>query len=104
MPIIASMRTLTGVILLVLLVVPLLLLPGGIAALAQAPAAQGTLLRVVILSRHGVRSPTQSTETLNSWRKTETPGWPDFGVPPGYLTPKGEELVEQMGEYYRAYL
>jgi 4-phytase/acid phosphatase len=55
------------------------------------------LVRVVMLSRHGVRAPTQSTETLNSWRDTKTTGWPDFGVPPGYLTPKGEDLVEQMG-------
>jgi hypothetical protein len=72
---------------------------------AQDLFAQGKLERVVILSRHGVRAPTQSIETLNSWRQQPpTPPWPDFGVPPAYLTPKGEQLVEKMGEYYRAYL
>lgn len=82
------------------------------AAALQAAAPnhdpRGTLLRVVMLSRHGVRSPTQSTEALNSWRQQPptppVPPWPDFGVPPGYLTPRGEQLVEKLGEYYRSYL
>jgi 4-phytase/acid phosphatase len=81
-----------------------LVLPATGAARSQDLPNQGALERVVILSRHGVRAPTQSIETLNSWRQTTTRSWPDFGVPSGYLTPKGEELVEQMGEYYRAYL
>ncbi len=71
---------------------------------AQAPSDGGKLVRVVLLSRHGVRSPTQDTETLASWRRTATPAWPDFGVPPGYLTPKGEDLVDDMGGFYRTYL
>ena len=89
-----------------------LLLPAVLAATvlcsrdapAQAPSDGGKLVRVVLLSRHGVRSPTQDTETLASWRRTATPAWPDFGVPPGYLTPKGEDLVDDMGGFYRTYL
>src|SRR5215213_241292 len=84
-----------AVLLLLMWMVPLL--PWAGAALAQDLNPQGAMVRVVILSRHGLRGPTQSIETLNSWRNTKTPGWPDFGVPPGYLTPKGEKLVEETG-------
>ncbi len=82
-----------------LLFLALLLLPppGDATARAQALGPQGALVRVVILSRHGVRSPTQSTEVLNSWRNTKTPGWPDFGVPPSYLTPKGGSWSNRWG-------
>jgi 4-phytase/acid phosphatase len=90
-------------LLLLLVTILISLTPCSFVAGAQE-LSNGVLLRVVILSRHGVRAPTQSTDVLNTWRNTKTPGWPDFGVPPGYLTPKGEELVEKMGEYYRAYL
>ena len=89
-----------------------LLLPAVLAATvlgsgdapAQAPSDGGKLVRVVLLSRHGVRSPTQNAETLASWRRTAISAWPDFGVPPGYLTPKGEDRVDEMGGFYRTYL
>jgi 4-phytase/acid phosphatase len=85
-----------------------LILAAILALLPLETAAQqpsGKLVRVVMLSRHGVRSPTQSTEALNGWRQPPlTPAWPDFGVPPGYLTPKGQVLVQEMGAYYRQYL
>jgi 4-phytase / acid phosphatase len=91
-----------AVLLLLIWMVPLL--PWAGAALAQDLNPQGAMVRVVILSRHGLRGPTQSIETLNSWRNTKIPGWPDFGVPPGYLTPKGEKLVEEIGANLREYL
>jgi 4-phytase/acid phosphatase len=54
----------------------------------------------VVVTRHGVRSPTWTAERLNQY---SSESWPDFGVPPGNLTPHGRELMKQMGEYYRQY-
>src|SRR6516162_1104331 len=62
----------------------------------------GQLERVVILSRHGVRSPTKDNDTLQNSRKPTTPPWPDFGVQhPADLTLKGALLMQRMGAYYR---
>jgi 4-phytase / acid phosphatase len=70
---------------------------------AQDAAPRGELVRLVMLSRHGVRSPLQSMNELNNWRRPPTkPDWPDFRVCPGYLTGPGTELVRLMGEYYRS--
>lgn len=70
-------------------------------ARAASPADKGELLRFVIMSRHGVRAPTGTPETLARWTVSK---WPDFKVPPGHLTPRGGELVQWMGAYYRDYL
>jgi 4-phytase/acid phosphatase len=60
------------------------------------------LERVVILSRHGVRSPTQDDNTLNNYRKSGIPPWPDFGVQQlADLTLKGALLMQRMGAHYR---
>jgi 4-phytase/acid phosphatase len=70
--------------------------------LAEDFVPAGQLERVVILSRHGVRSPTQDNDTLKNYRKSNTPPWPDFGVQhPADLTLKGALLMQQMGAYYR---
>jgi 4-phytase/acid phosphatase len=62
----------------------------------------GQLERVVILSRHGVRSPTKDNDTLQNFRKPTTPPWPDFGVQhPADLTLKGALLMQRLGAYYR---
>jgi 4-phytase/acid phosphatase len=72
------------------------------ATAAQAPPTLPEQLQfVVILTRHGVRSPTWPTERLNQF---STQGWPSWGVPPGHLTPRGKELTELLGAYDRAYL
>src|SRR5262245_22981864 len=69
---------------------------------ASDARAEDVLEHVVILSRHGVRSPTQDAEALKQWRKPKTPTWPDFGVQhPGDLTLKGAALIQGMGTYYR---
>jgi 4-phytase/acid phosphatase len=60
--------------------------------------AADPLRYVVILTRHGVRAPTWANERLNAY---STSPWPDFGVPPGHLTPRGRELMRIMGAYYR---
>ena len=61
-------------------------------------AAAPQLKYVVIVSRHGVRSPTWSRERL---RQYSAEPWPDFGVPPGDLTPHGRDLIKILGSYYR---
>lgn len=57
---------------------------------AETHKPQEQLIRSVILSRHGVRSPTQAPEKLAAWADKPWPAWP---VAPGELTPRGYELV-----------
>lgn len=49
------------------------------------------LLNVVVVSRHGVRSPTQSAEKLHGWSDKKWSAWP---VAPGLLTSRGFYLVK----------
>jgi 4-phytase/acid phosphatase len=67
--------------------------------LSQTPQ----LRMVVILTRHGVRSPL-ATSTSSPYAKQEWPSLSDWHVAcPGDLTPRGRELVKQMGIFYHAY-
>ncbi len=50
---------------------------------AAAGSSDSELRYILILSRHGVRSPTASPEDLG--RYSAQP-WPDWGVAPGMLT------------------
>lgn len=72
------------------------------SAEAQTASDDGRLLKVVVLSRHGVRSPTQEPETLSLWSQRVWPVWP---VKRGDLTPRGAQLVTAMwgnlGENWR---
>ena len=54
------------------------------------PAAPCTLRKTVILMRHGVRAPTQTAETLQSWSGKPWPVWP---AGRGELTDRGATLV-----------
>ncbi|TAJ25097.1 MAG: AppA family phytase/histidine-type acid phosphatase, partial [Reyranella sp.] len=76
------------------------LLAGVVPAAAQImPTPPGWQIeRAVLLSRHGVRSPTLSNAELDKIAATPWPTWP---VEPGFLTPHGEELMRLMGSYYR---
>jgi len=68
---------------------------GGIWA-----ADNGEQLRsVVIVSRHGVRSPTVPVEDLAQYSDQ---AWPKWNVAPGMLTPHGRDLMVLMGKYYGA--
>ncbi|EMQ4315727.1 AppA family phytase/histidine-type acid phosphatase [Yersinia enterocolitica] len=71
----------------------------GAAPIVTAPTGY-TLERVVILSRHGVRSPTKQTQLMNDVTPDKWPQWP---VKAGYLTPRGAELVTLMGGFYGDY-
>ncbi|HEN3637072.1 TPA: AppA family phytase/histidine-type acid phosphatase [Yersinia enterocolitica] len=70
------------------------------AAPIVTPPTGYTLERVVILSRHGVRSPTKQTQLMNDVTPDKWPQWP---VKAGYLTPRGAELVTLMGGFYGDY-
>jgi 4-phytase/acid phosphatase len=75
------------------------LLSSGLAQ-KRGEAAPGKLKFVVVVSRHGVRSPTGSVEQLNQYSAQP---WPKWDVPPGYLTARGAKLMTLFGGYYRAY-
>ena len=61
-------------------------------------AANPELQYVVIVGRHGVRSPTWDAARLQEYSLDP---WPDWGVASGELTPHGRELIRILGDYYR---
>lgn len=66
---------------------------------AQEKNPQGDRLKfALILSRHGVRSPTWTNERLDEYAKDP---WPKWEVAPGLLTPHGRKLMTEFGTYYR---
>ena len=70
-------------------------------AAAQVDAGDSSrLIFALVLTRHGVRSPTGSVDKLKRYSANE---WPQWEVPPGYLTPHGSQLMTLFGRYYRAY-
>jgi 4-phytase/acid phosphatase len=73
--------------------------PGITSVARAAPDAYGDELRlVIILTRHGVRSPLQTNEALA--RYSSQP-WPRWETSPGIQTPHGNQLIALMGDYYR---
>ena len=56
---------------------------------------------VVMVSRHGVRSPTGKPGQLNQYSFEP---WPAWSVPPGYLTEHGAHLMTLFGAYDREQL
>jgi 4-phytase / acid phosphatase len=72
-----------------------------LAAWPAGAADKAELQYVVIVSRHGVRSPTWDNTRLNAYSAEPWPQWP---VPPGNLTPHGYRLIQLMGFYYRQWL
>ena len=71
------------------------------AAMPNTAAPVPKLRFAVILTRHGVRSPTWTPSELNAYSGEP---WPDWGVAPGNLTPRGSKLMTLFGSYYRLYL
>lgn len=68
----------------------------------QQPATQPEQLKfVVILTRHGVRSPTGKPAQYDKYSAAP---WPEWDVPPGYLTPHGYQLMKLFGSYDRELL
>jgi 4-phytase/acid phosphatase len=80
-----------------------MILPTGKASPAQPDKTGRTkpnsqLKMVVILSRHGVRSPTWTQARLNAY---SVQPWPSWNVPPANLTARGHQLVRQFGGFDR---
>jgi 4-phytase/acid phosphatase len=66
------------------------------------PDSSSAKLRfVVYLSRHGVRSPTGNSAQYNPYSAAP---WPEWSVPPGYLTAHGYRLMQIFGAYDRLLL
>ncbi|QRN53645.1 histidine-type phosphatase [Dyella caseinilytica] len=78
----------------------LAVLLGCCSAAAGEQPEQSDLQWVLVLSRHGVRSPTAQPGALDAFATKPWPAWP---VPPGYLTPHGKQLMRIMGAWYRDY-
>jgi 4-phytase/acid phosphatase len=77
------------------------------ALFAQSPDAgpaksaaekTGELRFVVVVTRHGVRSPTGKLDQLNQYSAKP---WPTWSVPAGYLTEHGAHLMTLFGAYDR---
>jgi len=71
----------------------------GSAAWAGPESESDKLKLVIILSRHGVRSPLSTDAALAGLASQP---WPKWGMEPGIQTPHGNQLVAMMGDYYRA--
>ena len=63
-----------------------------------APPASDTLVQVVLVSRHGVRTPTMSNAQLAIY--ADKP-WPEWKEPLGNLTARGRRLATLVGAYHR---
>jgi len=69
-----------------------------IVAFPALASATPVLERVVLVSRHGVRAPTQTVQALDAATGREWPAWP---VGPGELTPHGAKALGRMGDFLR---
>jgi 4-phytase / acid phosphatase len=83
-----------------------LVIPAAVAlasGAAAAPASDPQLVsdRVVILMRHGVRSTTKQPPLPPA---SAAQPWPDWPVPPGYLTPHGARAIGRVGSFDRRWL
>ena len=68
-------------------------------AAGQGPQGSGDRLKfALVLTRHGVRSPTWTNARLDEYAAQPWPRWP---VEPGLLTPHGKVLMTLFGAYYR---
>jgi len=71
------------------------------AAVDSSREAKAKLEFVVVLSRHGVRSPIVQGNSIDKYAATP---WPKWDVPPSYLTPHGFEAIKLFGTWDRANL
>ena len=70
----------------------------GLSTTAFAATNDSELKLVIVLTRHGVRSPLQTNETLGKYAAEP---WPQWSVPPAILTPHGRQQMVLVGNYYR---
>src|SRR5580698_9800482 len=74
------------------------ILPNAHLASAQAAAPDAHLELVIVLSRHGVRSPLTAQADLD---KFSAAPWPTWDVAPGILTTHGYQLMKDFGNWDR---
>jgi 4-phytase / acid phosphatase len=75
---------------------------GPVPAQTISNANDGTVLKqIIIFGRHSIRSSVTDPSELQTYA---VDGYPDFGVPQGYLTPRGRLAEALLGAYYRSYL
>ena len=67
-------------------------------SLAQAPARNAKLQLVIVLTRHGVRSPLTAQADLDKYSAAP---WPKWEVAPGLLTAHGYDLMKIFGAWDR---
>jgi 4-phytase/acid phosphatase len=63
-------------------------------------ADSSELLKVIVVSRHGIRAPLQTQAELAQY-SSDT--WPQWSVPPGDLTLQGSQTMQALGKFYAAY-
>lgn len=66
---------------------------------AQAPTRDAKLQLVIVLSRHGVRSPLTAQAGLDKYSAAP---WPKWEVAPGILTAHGYQLMKMFGNWDRS--
>ena len=66
----------------------------------RAAESTGDLRLVVIVARHGIRSPTSNAGQAGLGKYAAEP-WPQWSVAPGQLTEHGKRQMRLMGAYYR---
>ena len=71
----------------------------GVVPATRAGEPDSELKLVIVLTRHGVRSPLQTNQALGKYAAEP---WPEWTVAPGILTPHGREAMVLFGAYYRA--
>lgn len=64
----------------------------------ESPSRDARLELVVVLTRHGVRSPLTAQADLDKYSAAP---WPKWDVAPGFLTPHGYELMKLFGAWDR---
>ena len=78
------------------------MLTAGAGAQDDYTPPTGKLVKMVVVSRHGVRSPLEANSALAAWTVGRAwPAWPTGR--PGLLTDRGGELAALMGGYYRVH-
>jgi 4-phytase/acid phosphatase len=61
---------------------------------------ENELLKAIVISRHGIRAPLQTSKELERY---STSPWPQWDVPPGNLTTHGKEVMKSLDKFYAAY-
>src|SRR5271154_3451353 len=74
------------------------MMPPAQQARAQAAPPDAHLELVIVLSRHGVRSPLTAQADLDKFSATP---WPTWEVAPGILTAHGYQLMKDFGAWDR---